>query len=111
MSKINPYDFRGPSSKRRQAGKPNLARQLMVLGISMVGIIALFGLFGWLIGGVETAKGALTWGFILTLVATPSLLIVFAANPLSRFSGRWGEHMFKKQYESEHIVPEEDEKR
>lgn len=111
MSKINPYDFKDQQPSNQSKAKPNFGRQLLVLGISIMGIILLFGLFGWLIGGVEAAKGALKWGFIPTLVATPSMVIVLAANPLSRFSGQWGEHMFKKRYESEHVVPEEDEKR
>ncbi|MGB4594468.1 MAG: hypothetical protein WBI14_00995 [Anaerolineaceae bacterium] len=110
MSRINPYEFRSPqASKRRTSKKPNLGRQLMVLGISMAAIIGSFGLIGWLMGGVEAAKGALTWGLILTLMASPSLVIVFIANPLSDFSGRWGAHLFKKHYEAEHVVPEEDE--
>ena len=112
MRRISPYDFRGKKPSKRHTGKkPNLGRQLIVLFISMAAIIALFGLVGWVIGGVEAAKVALTWGLILALVASPSLLIVFIANPLGEFSGRWGEHVFRKNYEAEHIVPEEEDKR
>lgn len=111
MSKINSDDFGGTQpSNLPEVKKPNLARQLKVLGISIAVIIACFGLFGWLIGGVEGAKGGLVWGLVLTLLAAPSLLLLFVAKPLSEFSGRWGAHNFKKHLEGDHSKQEEQDK-